>query len=128
MYKKKDSQINNFKILLYLQWRFINSDFKPTDFILCNKGRNKNVLRNTCKVMSLHYQYIGVITLKTWCSLIADPCWKVRLTVQLVNLKYYWRMDLQNITESPSESIFYNPDFIAIIGKQSHVTGLGTNF
>ena len=27
-------------------------------------------------------------------------------------------MDLQNITESSSGSILYNPDFIAIIGKQ----------
>ena len=63
-----------------------------------------------------HCINICSIKIKKWmlcnCRLEVRPA-------KLVNLRYYWRveMDLQNITESSSESILYNPDFIAIIGK-----------
>ena len=62
-----------------------------------------------------HCTNICSIKVKTLCCVIAELDFWL-----LVNLSYYWRveMDLQNITESSSGSILYNPDFIAIIGKK----------
>ena len=56
------------------------------------------------------------------CSVIAEIlCEKLDIRFNLsIKKVYYWTMDLQNMsqaeTEESSQSILYNPDFLAIIG------------